>query len=81
MSLLEDNDFIYISEKNDGETCEYSYMKNRFISQCNPSTQSEYNYYHKFAKIFCNINLLRCKYSDVVENSLQSIIVTKKINI
>jgi hypothetical protein len=79
MTLFENSEFIYISDENDGETCEYSYMKNRFISQCNPASQNEYNYYLKFAKIYCNINLLRCKYSDVIENSLNTLIFTKQI--
>ena len=36
-------------------------LKNRFVSLCNPSNQKEFDYYLKFARIYCNKTILKCK--------------------
>lgn len=79
--MFETEQYIFLLENEDGESCEYSFLKNRFLSQCNPSNQKEYNYYLKYSKIFCNKTILKCKYSESIEASLKSLVETKKIHL
>ena len=77
--FFEDQNSIYLIDKKKGESFEYYYMKSLFLSKCNPKNIKEYDYYLKFANIFCNINLLGCKYNKSILQILNNIIVTKNI--
>ena len=77
--MFENDQYIYFLDNDEEETCEYIYLKNRFVSQCNPSNQKELSYYLKYARIYCNKKILKCKYSDAIETSLKSIVKTKKM--
>ena len=79
--LFEDDHFIYLNDKNKNESFEFYYAKSLFISKCSPNNLKEYNYYLKFANIYCNINLYNCKYPQSIHTILDNIIKTKNIGV
>lgn len=78
--MFEDNHNIYLNTKNKNESYEFYYTKSLFISKCSPNNQKEYNYYLKFANIYCNIYLYKCKYPPSIHTILNNIIKTKNID-
>ena len=78
--MFENEGNIYMLDKNNGETNEFYYKKCMFISKI-PVNNSNFDYYLKYATIYCNKKLLNIEYDNNINNNLKKIIEKFNINV
>lgn len=79
--MFEDSDYIYMINKEEGESNTLYYYKCLFLSKCRPYNKKTLDYYLRYANIFCNKKFNGCVYGIHIEKMLEKIMCDNNISI